>query len=391
MLTGLFPYKYKLSSGIFITRRMKQLQKFNISYKVFYFNIIEQGLYKVYKKTYSIPLNNENRVTEYDGVYYSYINIPSGLVDKIYPAKRLIQRMADALLDEIKDENFDVIHAHWVYPEGAVAIKLKEVLNIPCVINAHGSDIRRFPYIYPGRIAQTLAVLDNADMIFFTDNNMVNSARDLGFLGCNFMVTPTVGVDTIFFSHMDKKNIEELLHIKDKRVKKVGFIGNLYKEKGADFLPKVFLNVLADYPSVEFFVIGDGYLRSKIEKNCIRNGLPVHFIGRVSPERIPLWMNALDVVVLPSRSEGMPNVPLEAQACGCPVVGSDVGGIPEALGFGSVVVKFGERFEERFAAAIVGILRVPPDPLKVRESVLRYDCEVVVKRQIQAYERLING
>lgn len=47
VLTGLFPYKYNLSSGIFITRRMKQLQKFNISYKVFYLNIIERGLYKV--------------------------------------------------------------------------------------------------------------------------------------------------------------------------------------------------------------------------------------------------------------------------------------------------------------------------------------------------------
>jgi glycosyltransferase involved in cell wall biosynthesis len=78
-------------------------------------------------------------------------------------------------------------------------------------------------------------------------------------------------------------------------------------------------------------------------------GLDVVFAGRVPQVEVARCMNAMDVMVLPSRNEGWPCVVLEAQACGTCVVGSSSGGIPEAIGFDEYVAKEEENFEERFA------------------------------------------
>ncbi|MDN5345742.1 MAG: teichuronic acid biosynthesis glycosyltransferase TuaC [Petrotoga sp.] len=78
-------------------------------------------------------------------------------------------------------------------------------------------------------------------------------------------------------------------------------------------------------------------------------GLDVVFAGRVPQVEVAKYMNAMDVMVLPSRNEGFGAVVIEAQACGTCVVGSSNGGIPEAIGFEEYVVKEGKNFEERFA------------------------------------------
>ncbi|HRP06986.1 MAG TPA: glycosyltransferase, partial [Gemmatimonadales bacterium] len=74
---------------------------------------------------------------------------------------------------------------------------------------------------------------------------------------------------------------------------------------------------------------GDGPLRSRLERQARRAGLEsrVRFIGAIRPESLPEWFAAADLVVLPSRSEGVPNVLLEAKACGRPFVASDVGAV----------------------------------------------------------------
>jgi len=79
-------------------------------------------------------------------------------------------------------------------------------------------------------------------------------------------------------------------------------------------------------------------------------------------------MNAMDVMILPSRNEGFGAVIIEAQACGVPVVGSSNGGIPEAIGDGGIVVEEGENFEKRFAEAVINFLENPIDSNYIREK-----------------------
>src|SRR5439155_16365286 len=78
-------------------------------------------------------------------------------------------------------------------------------------------------------------------------------------------------------------------------------------------------------------LVGNGPQRSSLAAECRQRGLSpfVSFIGPVEQHRLPDWYRAADLTVLPSRSEGIPNVLRESLACGTPFVASAVGGIPE--------------------------------------------------------------
>jgi glycosyltransferase involved in cell wall biosynthesis len=79
------------------------------------------------------------------------------------------------------------------------------------------------------------------------------------------------------------------------------------------------------------YLVGEGPLRARLETAYRGRGLSevVSFVGMVLQERLPDWYRAADLTVLPSRSEGVPNVLRESLACGTPFVASRVGGIPE--------------------------------------------------------------
>jgi len=83
------------------------------------------------------------------------------------------------------------------------------------------------------------------------------------------------------------------------------------------------------HPAVRLCLVGDGPLRQQLESQAIRSGLEEHarFEGFVAPANLPDWYRAADVTVLPSVSEGAPNVLLESIACGTPFVASDVGDV----------------------------------------------------------------
>lgn len=109
------------------------------------------------------------------------------------------------------------------------------------------------------------------------------------------------------------------------------FVGLLAPVKGVDIL----LQALERLQGARWHcvVVGDGGLRAALEAQAAQAGLKdrVRFVGARPSDEIPLWMNAADALVLPSRSEGRPNVVLEAQACALPVVATRVGGTPELV------------------------------------------------------------
>ena len=112
------------------------------------------------------------------------------------------------------------------------------------------------------------------------------------------------------------------------------FIGLLVPVKGLDLL----LRALADLQDEPLLcaLVGDGPLLEELQTEVQRLQLAgrVVFYGRRPTAEIPAWLNAADVLVLPSRSEGRPNVVLEAQACGLPVIATRVGGTPELIRHG---------------------------------------------------------
>lgn len=137
--------------------------------------------------------------------------------------------------------------------------------------------------------------------------------------------------------------------------------------------------------------MGDGPLRKKVELDTA--GLNVVFTGRLPQEEVAKWMNAMDIMVLPSRNEGFGAVAVEAQACGTIVVGSSNGGIPEAVGFEQCIVQEGYDFEKRFADKVVELLKTNQDALK-NQIMLRakqFTWESIVSRELEVYKEVLRA
>ena len=111
------------------------------------------------------------------------------------------------------------------------------------------------------------------------------------------------------------------------------------------------------------------------------------FYGEITPSQMGRLMRSLHVLLLPSDNEGYPCVVVEARACGVPVVATDVGGVPEALAGGGLLIKKQANFEKYFADAVIQVLKNPPPLEELTANILTW--EEVAQRELQIYEQLL--
>lgn len=111
----------------------------------------------------------------------------------------------------------------------------------------------------------------------------------------------------------------------------IGAAGRLSPEKGFCHLVDAAARIVATQSDVGFIVFGDGPLRSALERQIEQRGLRGRFILAGFRDDLDRWLPSLDVAVLPSLTEGLPNAVLEAFAAGVPVVATAVGGTPEVI------------------------------------------------------------
>lgn len=119
----------------------------------------------------------------------------------------------------------------------------------------------------------------------------------------------------------------------DERGNLVGYIGRLSEEKGILEFVKAIPKILKERDDIEFLIGGDGPLRKEIEKYFAENNLDdkIRLIGWIPHDELSDYLNELKVVVLPSYTEGLPNIMLEAMACGTPVLAKSVGSVPDVI------------------------------------------------------------
>ncbi len=358
VVTNLYPTELNPTRGIFVTKRLESFSKFGLVYSVLSLSfrdaLILGVLKKILRKETSSPLR------ELNGVQYEPIFIRRNLIDAImlrfFSDVGIIDKCIDAYCNAITSvinvSSFDIIYAHGMYriPAGEVACVLSERFKKPFIIALHGSDIN---ICMPKRKLKYVEILEKASKTVFVSKALLETAKSFGYSGSNAFVIPN-GYDPKVFRPLDKDDVRKKLGIYKKEYKYVGFVGNLTPIKRADKLPTIFHNIYKKVSNTFFIVVGNGYLRKKIERET-RN-LEILFTGRISQQKVAEYMNAMDVMILPSRQEGFGSVALEAQACGTCVVGSDNGGIPEAIGFGDYIVSEGGDFEARLADKVVQIL-----------------------------------
>jgi L-malate glycosyltransferase len=111
----------------------------------------------------------------------------------------------------------------------------------------------------------------------------------------------------------------------------IGSVCVLREEKRLETLLEAFARVLPTHPGIRLLIVGDGPMHDTWSKRAQELGLSQTCRFERTTTDIPMWMRRMDVFVLTSRSEGFPNALLEAMACQCCVVASDVGGVPEMV------------------------------------------------------------
>ena len=227
--------------------------------------------------------------------------------------------------------NFDIIHAHRVFPEGFAAVLLARIYKKPAIVTIHGSDIN-FAAKNPIIKKMVTFTLKKASKIIVVSKTLKKLILELRAPEEKIEVLLNA-VDTNKFKPQNKEDARNKLSL-DLNKKIILFVGNLVDVKNPLFLIEACHRLKER--GVDNFVlvmIGDGYLKNKIKNKITEYCLEklIFLIGLQSHEKIPLWMSAADFLVLPSKNEGMPTVVLEAMACALPVIATEVGGIPEII------------------------------------------------------------
>jgi len=395
VISGLYATEKSPYGGIFVYEHLKQLRNHGLSYKTY---IIKRDylygvalIYRIVKKT---TLHNSTLISWDKSEPIIPVICPVNIFDMIlyiFFPKQYFKTILKKITDDIEIKSDTIIHAHWTYPEGYYTVQLAKKYHVPCDVTAHGSDIHTIPK--KNRIIKkyTLKTLESADKVIFVSNALLTSAKELGYSGKNAVIISN-GIDPTYFYPIEKECAIQKTGWSQSKKYVVGFVGNLIYVKRADKFVKIFSEIQKIVGDVEFVLVGDGDLRDVIQKDCNEIGLTVTFAGRVPHVDVVNWMNLFDVMILPSRNEGWPCVVLEAYACGVPVVGSNNGGIAEAIGGMGVVVDDGEGFEERFAKGVCDVLMGvhPTDSSELVKHAAKYTWESLVSMEIDVYTSLMD-
>ncbi|HZW30478.1 MAG TPA: glycosyltransferase family 4 protein [Isosphaeraceae bacterium] len=282
------------------------------------------------------PLPRDRRVT-CDGItvdHPRYIYPPKVLRGWYgYCFRESVRRTFQRVLAEFRP---DVVFAPWAYPDGWAAVQLGHRAGLPVVIQVHGSDIlalSRCPRRSPG----TVEALRQADGIVAVSHDLEERVVALGADPSRVRVVYD-GIDSELF-HPGSRDAARARMARELPLHGpvVLFIGNLLPVKGLEVLIDAFARLAGQGVDFHGLLIGRGPLRSRLEARVRRLGLDgrVKLLGSRPHDQLPDWYRAADLFVLPSYSEGVPIVLLEAAACGTPFVASRVGGIPEIAHLGT--------------------------------------------------------
>jgi teichuronic acid biosynthesis glycosyltransferase TuaC len=225
----------------------------------------------------------------------------------------------------------DVVLGYWAHPDGEAAVRAARAVGVPSAVLVGGSDVLLLPQT-PDRRRCVAKVLQATDVVITVNEHLRSRVLELGVAPANIHVWYQ-GVDTTRFTPGDRAAARGRLGIPaDGRV--LLWVGRMVPVKGLDVLLQACARLRDRGVEFHLHLVGDGPLRPSLQAESESRGLSgrVSFAGSVVHEQLPDWYRAADLTLLPSRSEGLPNVLRESLACGTPFVASRVGGIPEIAG-----------------------------------------------------------
>lgn len=235
---------------------------------------------------------------------------------------------AAQLRNHLEKVPYDLILSYWLYPEGYACVDLGRERRKPVIVGSRGSDLRRIEE--PLTRLQVRHTMTHADRVLTVSEELRQQALAFGIQPEKVHAIRN-GCDRNIFHYRPLTDARRELSLPD-RQRIILFVGWLSPPKGTLVLLKAFRQLAAEDPSLHLVFIGEGDQRH-IESFAESAGLQdrIRLTGACASREVASWMAGADVLCLPSYSEGCPNVVLEAMTIGCPVVASNVGGIPEIM------------------------------------------------------------
>lgn len=288
--------------------------------------------------------------------------------------KRMIQEGYD----------FDLIDAHYFYPDGVAAAWLAKRFGKPLVITARGTDLNLIPQYRLPRLMIKWAARQASGMI-----TVCQALKDVLV---ELDVDPqrvTVlrnGVDLDMFKPPGQlQTLQERLGIRRSTLLSVG---HLIERKGHDLVIKA----LQELPDTDLLIAGDGEQEAALKQLAVATGVDdrVRFLGAISHDSLREYYGAVDALVLASSREGWANVLLESMACGTPVVATRVWGTPEVVASPEAGVLTETRDAPAIARAVKKLLSNYPDRATVRRYAERFSWDATTQGQLELFSRILD-
>lgn len=350
--------------GLFMAthEKIKEIMKCHPEneYEIISVQFCDKGIFRFLKKlTGKKTYDRTSDKFIYDGVKYRKVYLSIDLKSKEIEKKDDDQSRFKEFFEQCSDsiEKCDMISCHWGYPHGRIAYWANKIYKKPYIVTYHGSDVHTMPFADESIRKKVLEVMNNAVQNIFVSRKLMETARELGHTKDNCTASRN-GVNAEKFGIISEDKIKEIKEKYKISGKVVGFAGAVNQVKRADRIDVIFESIKKQDPNTEYtyLVVGDGPLKSSLESRCKEKNLNVVFTGNQDTDGVRDFMNVMDVMIIPSRREGFGCVVTEANACGASVVGSDAGGIPEAIGIEDNVINDGENFEKRMAKRIIDVI-----------------------------------
>ena len=282
----------------------------------------------------------------------------------------------------LAEYRFDLIDAHYFYPDGVAAILLGRHFGKPVVITARGTDVNLIPrYRLPRAMIRWAA--RHAAGIITVARALKDDLVRVGVPAERIEVLRN-GVDLQLFRPIDRGAERRKLGLSRTTLLSVG---HLVPRKAHDLV----IQALRRLPDMDVIIIGEGPERAALGALAQEFGVGgrVRFAGAVAQDELRQYYNAADALVLASSREGWANVLLEAMACGTPVVASKVGGTAEVVAAPEAGVLFAQRTPEAVADAVRGLFEHYPDRGATRRYAEQFSWDATTAGQVELFSRIL--
>jgi len=293
---------------------------------------------------------------------------------------RAMREVLSALL--ARGRSYDLIDAHYFYPDGVAAVRLGREFGIPVVVTARGTDISLIPD-YAGPRRMILDAAANADGLVTVCRALKDRLVELG-VAANRIVVLRNGVDLLLFSPGDRQAERRALGLKHRTL---GSVGSLIERKGHHHV----IGALPQLPDTDLIIVGDGPERASLERLAASLNVTdrVRFLGELDQTSLAKVYRALDALVLASSREGWANVLLEAMACGTPVAATAVWGTPEVVADPAAGVLIDGIDVNSVTRAVQRLFADLPDRNATRKYAEQFDWGATTQGQLKLFREVL--